>query len=160
MARSSTPAERDGSFAASVNGTAHRAVVLSADADAIDISIDGHRVHAAVAALEGRYLVQLPSGGIELALVDRFPRPVDDGPSGGLVAPMPGRILDVRAAVGDTVTAGQVLVVMEGMKMEHHLSTPNDGVVAEVRVAVGDQVDNGAVLVVVEAADAAAGTEA
>ena len=146
--------QRDGSFAATVNGTAYRAVVLAADGDGVDLSVDGHRVHAAVAALPGRYLVQLPSGGVELTVVDRFPRPVDDRPSGGLVAPMPGRILDVRAAVGDTVTAGQVLVVMEGMKMEHHLSTPADGTVAAVHVAVGDQVDNGAVLVVVDSGDA------
>ena len=149
--------QRDGSFTAVVNGTTHRALVLAADRHAIDLSVDGHRLHVAVTALEGRYLVQLPSGAVELAVVDRFPRPVDEGPSGGLVAPMPGRILEVRAVVGDAVTAGQVLVVMEGMKMEHHLSTPNDGVVVEVRVAVDDQVDNSAVLVVVETDGTVAG---
>jgi propionyl-CoA carboxylase alpha chain len=65
---------------------------------------------------------------------------------------MPGKVLEIRAGVGDAVTAGAVLIVMEAMKMEHHLSTPQDGTVTSVNVAVGDQVDNGTVLLVVEAA--------
>ena len=48
--------------------------------------------------------------------------------------------------------AGETLVVLEAMKMEHPMSAPEDGVVSEVRVAVGDQVDNGALLLVVEPA--------
>jgi propionyl-CoA carboxylase alpha chain len=92
------------------------------------------------------------AGAVEIRLGERFPNPQSSGPAGGLVAPMPGKITDVRAAVGDTVAAGQVLVIMEAMKMEHHLSTPTDGVVAEVRVQVGEQVDNGAVVLVVEPA--------
>ncbi|MEZ5232558.1 MAG: biotin/lipoyl-containing protein [Acidimicrobiales bacterium] len=66
---------------------------------------------------------------------------------------MPGKIIEVRAAVGDAVIAGQVLVIMEAMKMEHHLTTAADGTVAELRVAVGEQVDNGAVLLVVAPAE-------
>ena len=56
--------------------------------------------------------------------------------------------------------AGQTLVVLEAMKMEHHMTAPDDGVVAEVRVAVGDQVENGALLLVVETADDRHGREA
>jgi propionyl-CoA carboxylase alpha chain len=78
--------------------------------------------------------------------------------AGGFIAPMPGVVLDVRVEPGDTVTAGQTLVVLEAMKMEHHMTAPADGVVAEVRVEVGKQVENGALLLVFkETTDAEAG---
>ena len=83
-------------------------------------------------------------------MVPRFTVPGAETPSGGLVAPMPGRVLEVRAAVGDTVTAGQTMLLLEAMKMEHHMTAPFDGTVTEVRVTAGNQVDNGAVLLVIE----------
>jgi biotin carboxyl carrier protein len=124
--------------------------VVGVDGGRVELVLDGRRVPATVTVVPGGWVVDLPGGAVTLGARDRFPRPEGSGPAGGLVAPMPGKIIDVRAAVGDAVTAGQVLVVMEAMKMEHHLSTPGDGTVAEVRVAVGDQVDNGAVLLVVD----------
>ena len=51
------------------------------------------------------------------------------------------------------MAAGETLVVLEAMKMEHHMAAPADGVVAEVRVATGEQVENGALLLVFEATD-------
>ena len=63
---------------------------------------------------------------------------------------MPGVVIDVRCQPGDDVTAGQTLVVLEAMKMEHHVNAPADGRVAEVRVVKGQQVENGAVLLVFE----------
>jgi acetyl/propionyl-CoA carboxylase alpha subunit len=62
---------------------------------------------------------------------------------GAILTPMPGRITVVGIAPGDEVTAGQVLVVLEAMKMEHALVAPADGRVAELGVAVGDQVAEG-----------------
>ena len=142
---------RGGSFAVTFEGASYSARLHGAGTEYVDVELDGHRSRAGVARLgDDRMLVDLPTGAVELALGERFPSPRRDGPAGGLVAPMPGRILDVRAVAGDAVTAGQVLVVMEAMKMEHHLSTPTDGTVTEVRVEVGDQVDNGAILIVVE----------
>ena len=69
---------------------------------------------------------------------------------GGFVAQMPGKVIELRVAVGDTVHAGETLVVLEAMKMEHPMSATEDGVVSEVRVAVGDQVESGVLLLVVE----------
>ena len=66
------------------------------------------------------------------------------------MAPMPGKILATEVAVGDTVVAGQLLVILEAMKMEHRITAPVDGKVTQVNVAEGDQVDNGAMLVVLE----------
>jgi 3-methylcrotonyl-CoA carboxylase alpha subunit len=65
-------------------------------------------------------------------------------------APMPGKIIEVRASPGQTVKRGDTLAVMEAMKMEHALSAPRDGVVALVHAAVGVQTIEGAVLVSLE----------
>ena len=73
---------------------------------------------------------------------------------GSLRAPMPGKIVATPAKVGDAVTKGQPVVVLEAMKMEHALIAPFDGVVANVGVAVGDQVSADTVLAVVEATGA------
>ena len=59
---------------------------------------------------------------------------------------MPGKIVQAPVAEGDVVTKGQVLVVLEAMKMEHALTAPSDGVVAELKVKLGDQVSEGVVL--------------
>jgi biotin carboxyl carrier protein len=58
---------------------------------------------------------------------------------------MPGRIVSVAVVAGETVAAGQTLVVLEAMKMEHALTAPAEGRVKEVRVSVGDQVTEGTV---------------
>lgn len=65
-------------------------------------------------------------------------------------APMPGKIVKVLAKVGDEVTEGQGLVVMEAMKMENELKSPKAGKVIEVLAREGTTVDNGAKLAVVE----------
>jgi glutaconyl-coA decarboxylase len=62
-------------------------------------------------------------------------------------APMPGKILAVKAKEGDSVKAGDVLLVLEAMKMENDIVAPQDGVVASISVKVGDSVESGAKLV-------------
>ncbi len=74
----------------------------------------------------------------------------DAGADHRVRAPMPGRVVVVRAQVGDTVKAGQELLVMEAMKMELALKAPRDGVVAEARAHAGDFVEADAVLVTLE----------
>ena len=64
-----------------------------------------------------------------------------------VVAPMPGRIIDVGVQAGATVTRGDVLLVLEAMKVQMRLTAPRDGTVARVSAALGDLVDDGAVLV-------------
>lgn len=61
-------------------------------------------------------------------------------------APMPGKILDVKAPVGTAVKRGQVILVLEAMKMENEVVAPEDGTVATINVSVGDSVESGVVL--------------
>ena len=145
---------RDGSFA--VEG-GQVAIVHRWSPDDLDVEVDGIRrtVRITLAAGPSGEHLHLTGGGTTTTfrVVPRFSVPGSEAPSGGLVAPMPGRVLEIRAAVGDTVTKGQTMLLLEAMKMEHHMTAPFDGTVTEVRVATGDQVDNGSVLLVIHPAD-------
>jgi propionyl-CoA carboxylase alpha chain len=144
-------AERDGGFRFD-DGS--RARVLDWDERSIDVEIDGRRRRSRVSRTEERLIVQTRGGDVDLRLVPRFTPPGGEEVSGGVVAPMPGRVIDIRIAVGERVAAGQTVVLLEAMKMEHPMRAPADGVVSEIPVAVGDQVENGALLLVIEADEA------
>jgi propionyl-CoA carboxylase alpha chain len=147
-------ARRDGGFDLSVDAGDDRLVVVHQwSPTSVDVEIDGRRAALAVTRAGDRLYVQSETGTVTVDLLPRFTVPGADGLAGGLTAPMPGSVLDVRVGPGDSVEAGQVLVVLEAMKMEHHISAPADGVVVEVVAAVGAQVDNGAVLLVLESAE-------
>ncbi|BAV40207.1 acetyl/propionyl/methylcrotonyl-CoA carboxylase subunit alpha [Mycobacterium ulcerans] len=98
--------------------------------------------------------VDSPSGPVHLVALPRFPEPGSAVEQGSLVAPMPGNVIRLGADVGDTVTAGQPLIWLEAMKMEHTISAPTDGVLTQLNVQIGQQVDVGAVLARVEAPEA------
>ena len=106
-----------------------------------------YRVHLTGRPTVDGVLVDGVNGAVQFSIVDPLPAPGASGPAGGLIAPMPGAIVRVMVAVGDTVTAGTPLLVMEAMKMEHTITSPVDGVVAALPVSVGTQVERGAVLV-------------
>ena len=74
--------------------------------------------------------------------------PVAAAPAGGTVitCPMPGTIIDIKVAAGDSVAEGQVLVIFEAMKMENEIVAPCAGTVASVNCGKGDSVDSGSVL--------------
>jgi biotin carboxyl carrier protein len=72
-----------------------------------------------------------------------------EGRGGLLQAPMPGKVIEIKVAVGDSVSKGQALVIIEAMKMQNELTTPIDGVVKEVAVKVGDTTEAGQKLIVV-----------
>lgn len=85
-----------------------------------------------------------------LDVVPRFADPSDQIAPGSLLAPMPGTVVRVETEAGAEVAAGQVLVVLEAMKMEHRVAAPSAGTVTELNVAAGRQVESGAVLAVIE----------
>lgn len=76
------------------------------------------------------------------------PKAVSQGAQGSVTvaAPMPGKILGIKASVGQAVKKGEVLVILEAMKMENEIVAPEDGTVASINVANGDSVEAGATI--------------
>ncbi|MEM8609830.1 MAG: acetyl-CoA carboxylase biotin carboxylase subunit [Myxococcota bacterium] len=139
----------DGVFEATSGEITVQVRVVSWDAPTLTVEVDGHRVRARVTGNESEIYVHNADLDVALKPTDRFPDKSLTVPEGGCIAPMPGKIIELRVAEGDTVEAGQVLLIMEAMKMEHSVTAPQDGTVEQVSVAAGDQVDADALLVVV-----------
>ena len=95
--------------------------------------------------------VDSPWGHVALRRVPRFTDPADAVASGSLLAPMPGTVVSVAVAKGDPVAAGQPVLVLEAMKMQHTVAAPTAGTVTEIDVEPGAQVAAGEVLAVVSA---------
>ena len=108
-----------------------------------------HRWRARISFDGDRTYVHTSRFSIGLLRKPRFPDKSQAIPAGGCVAPMPGKVIELQVAEGDPVQAGQTLLIMEAMKMEHSVTSPRDGTVAQIMVASGDQVDADALLVVV-----------
>ncbi len=154
---------RSGLFAR-VDGAEIAAAVLSADAGEggrADVVLEVDRVRraysvhvvseetAAAAGSVGRVYVTGPEGAVTFEEIPRFPEPSADAVPGSLTAAMPGSVVRVLVAEGDEVAAGQPVVVLEAMKMEHTIAAPVAGTVTSVAVAVGSQVETGSLLAVV-----------
>ena len=118
--------------------------------EGIDAEIDGQRNHVRITRADSRLVVLGARGDLEFEICPRFKLPGADEAVGGFVAKMPGKVIDLRVAAGERVSAGQTLVVLEAMKMEHPMSAAEDGVVTEVRVELGEQVVAGTLLLVFE----------
>jgi acetyl/propionyl-CoA carboxylase alpha subunit len=122
----------------------------------VDLQIDGVRRLVAVArAGDIRYAVSA-LGATTLAEQPRFPDTQQQATAGSLLAPMPGTVVRIEARPGEPVHAGQVLVALEAMKMEHAVRAPHDGTLAQLNVSAGQAVDVGTVLAVVDSTSGSA----
>ena len=143
-------AQRDGSLVVSVDGSARRTRVLRSSGADIDLEVDGRRSALAITSVGARRLVHGEFGDVELIELPRFAVAGPAQAGGALKAPMPGRVLAISVAPGESVVRGQLLMVLEAMKMEHRITAPADGIVQAIRVAEGEQVANGALLAVLD----------
>jgi propionyl-CoA carboxylase alpha chain len=126
-------------------------VVYGVEGGWVDFAADGQRHRRHVFAVEDRVWVQGPDGDVALRAQPRFPEPEGAaGVEGGLVAPMPGKVVSVAVTPGDSVDEGQLLMILEAMKMEHRVLAPHAGVVSQLRAGAGEQVNGGDILVVLE----------
>ena len=112
--------------------------------------VDGVRRRARVVCDQDRHHVHLGRAKVVLRELPRLPEPEREELAGGLVAPVTGRVARISVGPGDAVAKGQVVAIIEAMRMEHSLLAPEDGTVAEVRAAEGDTVEADTVLVVLE----------
>ncbi|WP_366657495.1 acetyl/propionyl/methylcrotonyl-CoA carboxylase subunit alpha [Fodinicurvata sp. EGI_FJ10296] len=138
---------RDGCILLTSDGIEARLAYRVDDDGMLSLGIDGvwRRVRV---ALDGLAVTVFDSGEIQrLSLVDPIADADRDAVGGKLVAPMPGRVVALHVAVGDSVKKGVALIVIEAMKMEHTILAPADGAVTGLPFGVGDQVEEGAELV-------------
>ncbi|MDL5160156.1 acetyl/propionyl/methylcrotonyl-CoA carboxylase subunit alpha [Actinomycetospora termitidis] len=143
-----------------VDGAAHELRLVSATPELVVLDRDGVRRRYLVHRADAKTFVDGPDGSSGFVDVPRFADPNAVAHAGSLLAPMPGTVVRVLAAGGDSVAAGAALVVLEAMKMEHTVAAPVDGVVTELHVSPGDQVETRQVLAVVEAGASEATGEA
>jgi propionyl-CoA carboxylase alpha chain len=123
--------------------------VLHADASRVVLEVDGVQRKFEVA----RYGDQVYVGGAALTALPRFPDPTAQHAPGSLLAPMPGTVVRVAdgLAVGTAVQAGQPLLWLEAMKMEHRITAPHAGTLSALEAVPGQQVTVGSLLAVVDA---------
>jgi len=141
--------QTDGVWQVDVDGESFQ-LTVAVDDDGLRLSTEDGRNHTVQAHAQAPN--ELLVDGCRYVLEDATHRRAraETSKTAGLMAPMPGTVLDVRVADGEAVTKGQTLVVMEAMKMEHAIKAPCDGTVQRVLFDVGARVCAGDPLVEME----------
>ena len=138
---------RDGSFAVNEETTAK---VIDWTPSGIDIEINSSRFYSKITQADDNIVVHGPWGDALFKILPRFTLPGSEIQAGGLIAPMPGKVIDLKVKVGSKVKKGDTLVILEAMKMEHQVKASEDGKVTKVLIKKDDQLENGALLMVVD----------
>ncbi|MEV4824775.1 biotin carboxylase N-terminal domain-containing protein [Micromonospora sp. NPDC049274] len=133
--------------------TAPTVALVEANPDRVVLDVDGVRQAFRVHRVGSEVFVDGPDGAASLVELPRLPLPTAAVAAGSLLAPLPGAVTRVHVQVGQRVTAGDPLLTLEAMKLEHQVLAPTDGVVTELPVPTGGQVRTGAVLAVIEEED-------
>lgn len=125
-------------------------IIHSADEYGIDAEFNGKRHYSRITIKDNNILVHMPFGDVNLEIKPRFVMPGSENIQGSLSAPMPGKVIALNVKKGSKVKAGDVLVILEAMKMEHSIKALEDGVVSKILISKNDQVENGAPLMIVD----------
>ena len=140
-------ANRDGSFDVN-DGTVARVVKWTSSG--IDIEVNSSRFFSKVTRDNDNIVVHGPWGDALFKILPRFTLPGSEAQAGGLIAPMPGKVVDLKVKTGSKVKKGDTLVILEAMKMEHQVKAPEDGKITKVLIKKDDQLENGALLMVLD----------
>jgi len=149
-----TVERKNGRFLVTVGGEIFDVGVASSEPNLFNLEIGGRRWRTVVGHSENRRCVALNGDVWRIERVTEIRRRRGGGSgaaSGALEAAMPGQVLDVLVSVGDTVSAGDTLVLLEAMKMELRITAPVSGTVTAVHCAAGETVNRGQSLVEIEA---------
>src|SRR6266702_2505527 len=119
--------------------------------DHVVLDVDGVRRRYDIHRVDDVSYVDGPDGSVALTELPRFPPPASGEAAGSLGAPLPGAVGRIAVTPGQRVAAGDLLLTLEAMKLEHPVLAPTAGVVADLPVAAGAQVETGAVLAVITA---------
>ena len=139
---------RDGSF--EINKGIN-AKIIEWNNSGIDIEIEDKRFFSKVTRKDANLIVHGPWGDILFKIMPRFKSVSQEVKDGGLIAPMPGKVIDLKVKVGSKIKKGDTLVILEAMKMEHTVKATENGVIDELFISNHDQVENGALLMVIKA---------
>ena len=143
-------------LAVTIDGRSHK-VSGYLSGNTLTATVDGHKQSILVMPNDGFQTLFLESGSVDFKLATPdLGEASNDHASGGFAAPMNGTIIEVLVEVGASVSAGDPLIIMEAMKMQHTISAPSDGTVNELFCAVGELVDGGSDLLSFAAAEDAA----
>ena len=110
------------------------------------ITVNGTAYDVAVEELGAGAVAAAPAAAAPVAAAPvAAPAPAASGAAGSITvaSPMPGQILALKANAGQAVKKGEVVMILEAMKMENEITAPEDGTIASINVAVGDSVESG-----------------
>ncbi len=145
-------ADRNGTWHVSVGGVDHSARIIGVRDDEFDLLVDDIRRRFSVRRESDGFLVSWAAG--QTLFTSRSALVNDEALAvGALVAPLPGVVVAVERQVGDLVEAGDTLLIIEAMKMEHRVLAPESGRLSELHVKPGDPVEHDQLLAAVGAAD-------
>ena len=127
-----------------------KAKLLDHNQVGIRVELDEIILSAQITKQNDLITVNLGKGDVCFKINPRFADPNEVSIEGGLVAPMPGKILKIMNKKGAKVKAGDTLIILEAMKMEHTIKASDQGIISDLFVKVGDQVENGSLLMKID----------